>query len=68
MMQDLYAFEKIQRRATRLIICFKALPYKEILGRLTSLSESFKGGDLIITYKLITTYNNIQNNKQINTN
>ena len=61
MMQDLDALEKAQRRATRLIIGFKGLPYEERLRRLnlTSLSERFKRSDLIETYKVLTKKLNI---------
>ena len=53
--------EKVQRRATRLVIGFKNLSYEERLARLklTSLTEKFKRSDLIEVYKLLSRKLNI---------
>ena len=56
MVQDLQTLEKVQRRATRLVMGFNGLSYEERLRKLklTTLKERFERGDFIETYKLLT--------------
>jgi len=54
--QDIEKLEKVQRRATKMILGYKNLSYEERLDRcgLTTLERRRSRGDLIEAYKIIT--------------
>jgi len=51
---DIEAIEKVQKRATKLVISFKKLPYKERLLQLNSHTLKYRRlrGDMIEVYKI----------------
>src|SRR6218665_2908818 len=60
--QDMEKLEKVQRRATKVIQCYKYLSYEERLIRcgITKLEKRRSRGDLIEAYKIITGKESIQ--------
>src|SRR6218665_2203891 len=60
--QDMKNWEKVQRRATKMIQGYKYLSYEERLIRcgLTTLEKRRSRGDLIEAYKIITGKESIQ--------
>ncbi len=58
---DFRLLDRVQRRATKLVVRLRALPYEERLAAigLPSLSDRWERADAILTYKLSTNSNNI---------
>lgn len=63
--KDILLLEKVQRRATKMILSLKYLPYEQRLTKLnlTTLDDRRLRGDLIETFKLLNGYEDIDPNK-----
>ena len=54
-LEDIKMLEKVQRRATKIVIAIKELPYEELLKelKLPSLVYRRRRSDMVLTYKIM---------------